>query len=174
MSRASAPQQWRGSAFTRLEGRGDPLPSWLCLRDLEPALLLHSGSSLFLHPSLPIRTTHHAGPRSPVTSSGHLHSSLPLPHVQAADVPAPSLRSRILACFLSSLACSDSFTLGGSFPGTVSQPFQAKSPSQSRSCAGSIYVAPKGPERAWCLAEAPSMPVKSNQIHPGFRRNSET
>ena len=39
MSRASASQQWGGSAFTRLEGRGGPLSSWLCLHDLEPALL---------------------------------------------------------------------------------------------------------------------------------------
>lgn len=86
----------------------------------------------------------------------------------------PRAPGSLLASCPLSLACSDGFTLGDSFLGTVSQPFQAKSPSQSRSCVGSIPVAPKGPERAWRLAEAPSMPVESNQINPRFRCNSET
>ena len=46
-------QQWGGSAFTRLEGRGSPLSSWLCLRDLEPALLQFP-----LPASLPFRMDH--------------------------------------------------------------------------------------------------------------------
>ena len=86
----------------------------------------------------------------------------------------PCAPGSLLASCPLSLACSDGFTLGGSFLGTVSQPFQAKSPSQSRSCAGSIPVAPKGPERAWHLTEAPSMPVELNEINPRFRCNSET
>ena len=123
-------------------------------------------------------------PYGPLITQGFTHLS-PLQDIVTALSRSPTSRlqmclllphapgSLLASCPLS-LACSDSFILGGSFPGTVSQPFQAKSPSQSRSCAGSIRLAPKGPERVWRLAEAPSMPVESNQVHPGFRHNSET
>lgn len=72
--------------------------------------------------------------------------SPPLGTLQAADVFASSRApgSLLASCPLS-LACSDGFTLGDLFLGTVSQPFQAKSPSQSRSCVGIHSCGPKGP-----------------------------
>lgn len=119
-------------------------------------------------------------PSGPLIMQGFAHLS-PLQDSFPDLSPSPTSRLQmclllprapgsLLASYPLSLACSDGFTLGDSFLGTVSQPFQAK----SRSCVGSIPVAPKGPERAWRLAEAPSMPVESNQINPRFRCNSET
>lgn len=109
---------------------------------------LPSCSSLYLHPSLPIWTTHHAGPCSPVTSSGHLPSSLPCPRLQAADVFAPSLCSRILACFLSSLACSlRRFYLGWLLPWHCLSALPGQEPQPEQELCRIHSCGPKGPRK---------------------------
>lgn len=158
-SRPSALTAVRRVSFHQARRRGHPLssPGSACVTWSLPSCFTQAVPSTCT-PPFP------CGPL--ITGFAHLSplqdifpAPLPLPHLQAADVfasspvlPDPCLLPVLLACLLRWFTLGDpSLALSSALPGQEPQPEQE--------LCRSIPVAPKGPERAWHLAEAPSMPV---------------
>ena len=151
--------------------RGDQ-PSWLCLCDPEPGihaptLLLRSGRSLYLHPSLsePLWTTHHSGPPcSPVTAAGRPPRSLPPspPHLQEAEITALSsvlLKHRLASC----LVPLGLFHSGRLLP--RKRLLVLPGQEEQELCLIHSRCPRRAQKRAGRLKGAPSVPVELNQIN---------